>query len=154
MTVNPESRPSLGRAFGETARLIGKLHRRALADFDSDFPTWMLLTLLWEAGAPLPLDEVAKELDRGLDLAEPDTMRVLERAVAAGHIAYRPESASVEAELTEAGTDHFTALYAYARKVTDAVFEGIDPAELDTALTVVLAARERAAATLGRLAGA
>ncbi|MEU8057830.1 MarR family winged helix-turn-helix transcriptional regulator [Microbispora bryophytorum] len=150
MTVNPESRPSLGRAFGETARLIGKLHRRALADFDSDFPTWMLLTLLWEAGAPLPLDEVAKELDRGLDLAEPDTMLVLERAVAAGHITYRPENASAEAELTEAGTDHFTALYAHARKVTDAVFEGIDPAELDTALTVVLAAKDRAAAALGR----
>ncbi|MEU7913750.1 hypothetical protein [Microbispora bryophytorum] len=55
-----------------------------------------------------------------------------------------------EAELTEAGTDHFTALYAHARKVTDAVFEGIDPAELDTALTVVLAAKERAAAALGR----
>ncbi|QFY06904.1 hypothetical protein GBF35_09530 [Nonomuraea phyllanthi] len=149
MTVNPESRPSLGRALGETARLIGKLHRRALADFDSDFPTWMLLTLLWEAGDPLPLDEVVKELNRRLDLAEPDTLRVLEHAAAAGHITYQPDDAAAPAELTEAGTDHFTALYAHARKVTDAAFEGIDPAGLDTALTVVLAAGERAAAALG-----
>lgn len=149
MTVNPESRPSLGRALGETARLIGTLHRRALADFDSDFPTWMLLTLLWEAGVPLPLDEVVKELDLRLDLAEPDTVRVLERAAAAGHITYQPDDAAAPAELTEAGTDHFRALYAHARKVTDAAFEGIDPADLDTALTVVLAANERAAAALG-----
>jgi hypothetical protein len=31
----------------------------------------------------------------------------------------------------------------------DVAFEGIDPAELNTALTVVLAAKERAAAALG-----
>ncbi|NUP67167.1 MAG: hypothetical protein HOW71_33920 [Nonomuraea sp.] len=148
MTVNSGSRPSLGRAFGEAARLIGKLHRRALADFDSDFPTWMLLTLLEEAGGPLPADEVAKELDRRLDLAEPDTVRVLERAAAAGHVAYRLDDASATAELTEAGRSHFKALYAHARKTTDVAFEGIDPAELDTALTVVLAAGERAAAAL------
>ncbi|MEV1174177.1 hypothetical protein [Nonomuraea sp. NPDC049784] len=149
MTVNPESRPSLGRALAETTRLIGKLHRRALADFDSDFPTWMLLTLLEEADVALPVDEVVKELNRRLDLAEPDTVRVLERAAAAGHVAYRPGDAPATAELTESGKDHFAALYAHARKATDAAFEGIDPAGLDTALTVVLAAKERAAAELG-----
>ncbi|MFI9597784.1 hypothetical protein [Nonomuraea sp. NPDC052265] len=148
MIVSPGPRPSLGRAFGETARLIGKLHRRALADFDSDFPTWMLLTLLKEAAAPLPVDDVVKELDRRLDLAEPETVQVLDRAAAAGHITYRRDSHPATAELTEAGTDHFAALYAHAREVTDVAFAGIDPAHLDTALTVVLAARERAAAAI------
>jgi DNA-binding MarR family transcriptional regulator len=148
MTVNPASRPSFGRALGETSRLIGKLHHRALADFDSDFPTWMLLTLLEEKGVPLPVDEVAKELNQRLDLAEPDTLRVLERAAAAGHVTYQPENAPATAELTEAGTHHFAALYAHARKVTDVAFEDIDPDEINTALTVVLAAKERAAAAL------
>ncbi|MEW9531641.1 MarR family winged helix-turn-helix transcriptional regulator [Microbispora sp. NPDC049125] len=152
MTVNPAnpaSRPSLGRALGEMSRLVGKLHRRALADFDSDFPTWMLLTLLTEKGVPLPVDEVAKELGRRLDLAEPDTLRVLERAAAAGHVTYRPGNTPATAELTEEGADHFGALYAHAREATDAAFEGIGPADLDTALTVMLAAKERAAILLG-----
>jgi len=46
------------------------------------------------------------------------------------------------------GTDHFVAPYAHARKVTDVAFKGIDPAELNTALTVVPATKERAAAAL------
>ncbi len=148
MTANPAPRPSFGRALGETSSLVGKLHRRALADFDTDFPTWMLLTLLEEKGVPLSVDEVAKELDRRLDLAEPDTRRVLERAVGTGRIRYRPDGTLPMAELTDAGRDHFTALYAHARKVTDAAFEGIDPDDLNTALTVMLAAQERAFAAL------
>ncbi len=148
MTVNPASRPSFGRALGELNHLVGKLHRRALADFGSDFPTWMLLTLLEEKGVPLPVDEVAKELNRRLDLAEPDTLRVLERAAAAGHVTYQPDNTPATAELTEAGKHHFAALYAHARKVTDVAFKGIDPDQLNTALTVVLAAKERAAAAL------
>jgi DNA-binding MarR family transcriptional regulator len=148
MTANPAPRPSFGRALGETSRLIGKLHRRALADFDTDFPTWMLLTLMEEKGVPLSVDEVAKELDRRLDLAEPDTRRVLERAATAGRISYQPDATPSMAELTDAGRDHFAALYAHARKVTDAAFEGIDPDDLNTALTVLLAAQEHAVAVL------
>ena len=148
MTANPASRPSFGRALGELNHLVGKLHRRALADFGSDFPTWMLLTLLQEKGVRLPVDEVARELDRRLDLAEPDALRTLEHAAAAGHVAYQPENTPATAELTEAGTRYFAALYAHARKATDVAFAGIDPDELNTALTVVLAAKERAAAAL------
>lgn len=148
MTVNPVSRPSLGRALGELNRLVGKLHRRALADLDSDFSTWMLLNLLEEKGVPLPVDMVAKELNQRMDLAEADTRRLLERAAAAGHVAHLRDSTPATAELTEAGTAHFAALYAHARQCTDAVFEGIDQADLDTALKVALAAKERAAAAL------
>lgn len=46
MTLKPASRVSFGRAPGETARLIGKLHHRALADLDSKVAIWMSLTLL------------------------------------------------------------------------------------------------------------
>jgi hypothetical protein len=54
----------------------------------------------------------------------------------------RPRSAN----LTEAGTDHFAALPAHAPTGADVAFEGTDPADLNTALTVMLAAKERAAA--------
>jgi DNA-binding MarR family transcriptional regulator len=148
MTANPAPRPSFGRALGETSSLIGKLHRRALADFDTDFPTWMLLTLMEEKGVPLSVNEVARKLGRRLDLAEPDTREVLERAAAAGHIRYQPDDTAAMAELTDAGRHHFAALYAHARKVTDAAFEGIDPDDLNTALTVLLAAQGRAVAAL------
>ncbi|WP_433444795.1 hypothetical protein [Nonomuraea sp. CA-141351] len=148
MTVNPASRPSLGRALGELNRLVGTLHRRALADFDSDFATWMLLTLLEEEGVALSVEEVVRGLDQRMDLTEADTLRLLERAAAAGHVAYLHDSIPATAELTEAGTAHFAALYAHARESTDAAFEGIDQADLDTALTVALAAKERAAAAL------
>ena len=149
MTVNPASQPSLGRALGEANRMIGKLHHRALADFDSDFPTWMLLTLLAEQDGPLPVDEVVKELDRRADVTQTDTLRLLERAAAAGHVEYHSENAPATAKLTEAGTDHFAAMYAHARKVTGVAFEGIDPADLQVALKVVLAAKERATAEIG-----
>ncbi|MBU3064645.1 hypothetical protein KO481_24325 [Nocardia sp. NEAU-G5] len=75
-------------------------------------------------------------------------MRLLERAAAAGHVAYLSENAPATAELTERGMEHFAALYAHARKCTDAAFEGIDPEELATALRVALAAKERATAAL------
>jgi hypothetical protein len=147
MTVNPASRPSLGRALGELNRLVGKLHRRALTDFDSDFPTWMLLTLL-EEGVALSVEQVVRGLDQRMDLAEADTLRLLERAAAAGHVAYLHDSTPATAELTKAGAAHFAALYAHGRQCTDAAFEGIDQADLDTVLKVALAAKERAAAAL------
>ncbi len=148
MTVNPASPPSLGRALGELNRLVGTMHRRALADFDSDFPMWMLLTLLKEGGVALPVDEVVGELGRRADLTEADTLRLLERAEAAGHVTCLRDGSPATAQLTEAGTGYFAALYAHARQRTDVAFAGIDQADLDAALRVALAARERAAAAL------
>lgn len=144
MNDNPVPRPSFGQALGQTSRQVGKLHHRALADFDTDFPTWMLLTSLKEKGVPLLVGEVVRELNLRMDLAEPDTVLVLERAAAAGHVTYLPGNHPATAELTEAGAAHFADVYAHARKTTDAAFEGIDPAMLDTALTVLLAVNERA----------
>jgi DNA-binding MarR family transcriptional regulator len=148
MTENPLPRPSIGRALGETSRLIKKLHDRATADHGTDFPTWMLLTLLTEKGAALPVEDVEKELDQRMDLAGPDVRRLLERAAAAGHVAYRTGHDPATAELTEAGAAYFAAVYADARAATDVAFHGIDQESLDTALTVLLAAKERAAAAL------
>jgi DNA-binding MarR family transcriptional regulator len=145
MTENPAPRPSIGRALGETARQVKKLHDRALTHFDTDFPTWMLLTLLKETGVPLPVEEVARQLNQRMDLAEPDVIRVLDGAAAAGHVNYRQANQPATAELTEAGAAHFADVYAHARETTDAAFEGIDPTMLDTALTVLLAVNEHAA---------
>jgi DNA-binding MarR family transcriptional regulator len=143
---NPARRPSFGRALGEAARKMTKLHRRALADFDSDFPSWMLYTLLTEKGVPLRADEIAAELELRMDLAEPDTLRVLDSAAAAGHITFQPDDPAAATTLTEAGVAHFASLYAHARRTTDRAMEGIDPAMLETALTVLLAVDERATA--------
>ncbi|NUS11822.1 MAG: hypothetical protein HOY69_10545 [Streptomyces sp.] len=142
-------RPSLGQALAQASRQIGKLHRRALADFNTDFPAWMLLTLLKEKGTALPVADVVRELDLRMDQAEPDTLRGLEHAAAAGHIAYLPGGSPATAELTGTGAAFFAKVYAHARATTDAAFEGIDPDMLDTALTVALAAGERATARLG-----
>jgi DNA-binding MarR family transcriptional regulator len=146
MPDNPAPRPSFGRALAEAARRMTKLHRRALADFDSDFPTWMLYTLLKEKGVPLRADEVAAELNLRMDLAEPDTLQVLNRAAAAGHITFQPDGPTAATTLTEAGAAHFASLYAHARETTDRALDGIDPAMLETALTVLLAVDERATA--------
>ncbi|CAG6394983.1 hypothetical protein NMG29_03300 [Streptomyces cocklensis] len=141
-------RPSFGQALGQAARQVGKLHHRALTDFDTDFPTWMLMTLLKEKGA-LPVGDVVRELGLRMDLAEPDTLRVLEAAAASGQITYRPEDRPATAELTAAGATRFASLYAHARETTDAAYAGIDPAMLDTAVTVLLAVTEGAAAQAG-----
>jgi len=146
MTDHPAPRPSFGQALGQTSRQIGKLFHRVLADFDMEFPTFMLFTLLKEKGVPLPVEEVVRDLSLRMDLAEPDTIGVLERAAAAGHITYEPDAT---AELTEAGAALFASLYPQARGATDAAIEGIDPAMLDTALTVLLSVEQRATALLG-----
>ena len=149
MTENPAPRPSFGRALGEAAHKMTKLHRRALADFDCDFPSWMLYTLLKEKGVALRADEIAAELHLRMDLAEPDTLRVLDRAAAAGHITFQPADPAAATTLTEAGAAHVASLYAHARETTDRAVDGIDPAMLETALTVLLAVDERATAQLG-----
>lgn len=144
MTENP----SFGRAVAEAARKIGKLHRRALADLGSDFPSWMLLTLLREQTSALAVDDVVAEMDRRMDLPRPEVISLLERSATAGLVAYLPHEPVPTAALTEAGTDFFTRLYAHARKVTDAAVDGIDSERLDAAVTVIVAAGERAAALL------
>jgi DNA-binding MarR family transcriptional regulator len=149
MTENPTPRPSFGRVLAETARNLGKLHRRALADFDSDFPSWMLLTLLAEQTPAIPVDHVVAEMDRRMDLRQPDVISLLERTAAAGFVAYHPEEPAPTAGLTEAGSAHYASLYAHARKLTDAAADGIDPEELDAAVTVLLAIDDRATALLG-----
>jgi hypothetical protein len=149
MTDNPMPRPSIGQALGQAARQVGNLHRLALAEFDTDFPTWMLLALLKEKGVALPVEEVVREMHQRMDLAKPDTIEVLERAAAAGHVRYRPGNGPATAELTEAGAAHFATVYAHARKTTAAAFDDIDPATLDTTLTMLLAVNERATALLG-----
>jgi DNA-binding MarR family transcriptional regulator len=148
MTENPLPRPSLGRALGEVSRTLRKLHHRALEERGSDFPSWMLLTLLNEQAAPLPVETVVVEMDRRIDLARPDVVSLLERTAAAGLIAYRPAGSTPTAELTEAGSAYFASLYTYSRTVTDAAADGIDPAALDAAITVLLAVEERAMALL------
>jgi hypothetical protein len=122
MTVNPASRLSFGRALGGDIAPDRQAAPSRPRGPRLDLPTWTLLTLPREKGVPPAVDEVAKELNQRLDLAEPDTLRVLERAAAPGHVTYRPENAPATAELTEAGTDHFAALYAQACKVTDVAF--------------------------------
>jgi len=148
MPENPAPRPSFGRALGETARQLTKLHRRALSEYGSDFPSWMLYTLLKEKGVPLRAEEIAAELELRMDLAEPDTFPLLERAATAGHITFRPDKPAAAVTLTEAGAAYFANLYAHARETTDRATEGIDSVMLDTALTVLLAVDERATARL------
>ena len=148
MIENPTPRPSFGRALGEAARQLTKLHRRALADCGSDFPSWMLLTLLNEQTAAIAVDQVVVELDRRMDLARPDVIRLLERTADAGHIAYRPEDAAGTVALTEKGAAQFASIYAHARAVTDAASAGIDADSVAAAVGVLLAVEERATSLL------
>ena len=71
---------------------------------------------------------------------------MLDRAAAAGYVTFRPDDPAAATTLTEAGAAHFASMYAHARKVTDSALDGIDPAMLETALTVLLAVDERATA--------
>src|SRR4051794_26918352 len=146
MTHTPQ--PTFGRALGEAARWLTKLHRRALADLVCDFPTWMLYTLLTEKGGALPVDQIATELNLRMDLAAPDTRRVLDRAAAAGHVTFRPDDPATVAALTESGTAYFASLYAHARAATDRAVDGVDPAMVTSAVTVLVAVQERAIAQL------
>jgi hypothetical protein len=149
MTEYAAPRPSFGRALGEVARKLGKLHRRALADFDSDFPSWMLLTLLAQQTSPIPVEDVVVELDRRMDLARPEVIGLLERTAAAGLVAYVPGEPAPTAALTDSGSAHYAGVYAHARKITDAACADIDPATLDAAVTVLLTVDARATRLLG-----
>ena len=149
MIEHAAPRPSLGLALGEAARKLGKLHRRALAELGSDFPSWMLLTLLAEQTSPIAVEDVIGELHRRMDLDRPDVIGLLERTAAAGLVAYVPEEAATTAALTDSGSAHYARLYAHARQVTGAASADIDPATLDAAVTVLLAVNARATSLLG-----
>ncbi|MFC6080311.1 hypothetical protein [Sphaerisporangium aureirubrum] len=144
MTETTVPRPSFGRALAEATRKVGKLHRRALAESGTDFPGWMLLTLLKEQTSPMPVGVVVAEMDHRMDLPEADVLSLLKRTAAAGHVTYRPDAPTPTAELTEEGRTYFARVYAHARTTTDAAGDGIDPDLLDTVVTVLLAVDERA----------
>ncbi|MCU1645545.1 MAG: hypothetical protein JWN03_5820 [Nocardia sp.] len=146
MTQNPAPRPSLGRALGETAHKIKKLHDRALADQNTDFPTWMLFTLLNEQGPALRLSAVVAELDQRMDLPRSQVISLLERIAPTGDIVFDTAGATVE--LTAAGADHFKQTYTHARQLTDAALSDIDPDLAEAAITMLLQAGERASALL------
>jgi DNA-binding MarR family transcriptional regulator len=146
MTQNAAPPRSFGQAVAETARQLRKVHHRALADFDTDFPTWMLFTVLTEKGGPLPVDDVVRELGRRIDLTEPDARQVLDRAAAEGHVRY---DGAATVDLTEAGAALFADVYAHARTATDAALDGIDRAALGSALDVLVTVEQHATALLG-----
>ena len=83
-----------------------------------------------------------------MDLSAPDTRRVLDCAAAAGHVTFQPGDPAADAVLTEAGAAYFTSLYAHARAATDRAVDGIDPAAVTSAVTVLVAVQERAVAEL------
>ena len=149
MTQNPAPGPSFGQVLAETARELRKVHHRALADYDTDFPTWMLFTMLKEKGGPLPVDDAVRELHRRIDLTGPDARRVLDSATAKGHVRCEPDSHPATAELTDAGAALFADVYAHARTATDAALDGIDHARLGTALDVLVTVGQHATTLLG-----
>jgi DNA-binding MarR family transcriptional regulator len=149
MTQNPVPAPSFGQVLAETARELRKVHHRALADYDTDFPTWMLFTMLKEKGGSLPVDDVVRELHRRIDLTGPDARRVLDSAAAKGHVRCEPDGHPATAELTDAGAALFADVYAHARTSTDAALDGIDHARLGTALDVLVAVGQHATTLLG-----
>ena len=149
MTQNPVPAPSFGQVLAETARELRKLHHRALDDYDTDFPTWMLFTMLKEKGGPLPVDDVVRELRHRIDLTGPDARRVLDSATAKGHVKCEPDGHPATAELTDAGAALFADVYAHARSTTDAALDGIDSARLGTALDVLVTVGQHATTLLG-----
>lgn len=149
MTQIPAPGPSFGQVLAETARQLRKVHHRALADFDTDFPTWMLFTMLKEKGGPLPVDDVVRELHLRIDLTGPDARRVLDSATAKGHVRCEPDGHPAIAELTDAGAALFADVYAHARTTTDAALDGIEDARLGNAFDVLVTVGQHATALLG-----
>jgi hypothetical protein len=147
MAQNTASQPSFGRVLGETARLLGKVHHRALADFGTDFPTWMLLTVLTEHGGPMTVEDVVHELKLRIDLPESDAAALLDRAVGKGHAHYG-SGGRATIEPTETGTAFFAEVYAHSRAATDAAYADVEPASVDTAVSVLLAVGRRAGTIL------
>ncbi|WP_280336606.1 MarR family winged helix-turn-helix transcriptional regulator [Nocardia wallacei] len=141
--------PSFGQALGEAAQKIGKLHRRALAEFGSDFPSWMLLVALRDEGAALPVSTVVARLEQRMDLAESAVTNLLERAAEDGFVRYQLDAAGSTAELTNQGEQHLTQMYAHAREATDAAYAGVDPDSVRVATEVLLAVERQAAVLLG-----
>ncbi|MBF6176380.1 hypothetical protein [Nocardia blacklockiae] len=119
-----------------------------MAAFDTDFPSWMLLALLHENRKPLPLTIVAEELERRMDLAAPETKHLVQRAAGLGWVECRFGDTEPAVELADTGARHFERVYAHARGMTDAVFDGIDAESVQAAVNVLVAVDRRAAALL------
>jgi len=148
MTGRAVLRPSFGLALGETARKVGQLHRRALAERGADFPSWMLLTLLSQRTSPVPVEDLVEDLERRMDLPRTDSLSLLQRAVDAGLVVQVPDAPMPTVALTAAGSAYFADLYAHARAVTDAASTDLAPAEVEATIDALLAVDARAASLL------
>ncbi|WP_405484888.1 MarR family winged helix-turn-helix transcriptional regulator [Nocardia sp. NBC_00511] len=142
--TNPTPPMTLGRALGEASSRVQKLHRRATADFDVDFPTWMLFQLLRENASALPEADITTELNQRIDLTGPETARLLERALADGFVTCDGEGPATSVAFTAAGSEHFAKVYAHARAVTDAASAGIDQERIAVAISVLQTVLEQA----------
>lgn len=148
MTGDATPRPSFGLALGGAARKVGKLHRLALAEYGTDFPTWMLLTLLAEQRTPRLAEDVIVELDRRMELPRADAVGLLARTAADGLVTYAAGDDTPGVALTGPGAALYADLYAHARSRTDAAYADVDPATLDATISTLLTIDARATALL------
>jgi hypothetical protein len=107
----------------------------------------MLLGLLNERTA-LTAEEAVLELDRRIDLPRADALDLLERNAELGLVAYRAADPDPTATLTQEGVARYAAMYRHSREITDSVYEGIDPEQIETVISVMIAVERRASELL------
>lgn len=137
---------SFGRALGETARAVQKVHLQVLAREGSDFESWVMYLLLTEQGAAAPKDPFLLDLARRIELDPPGSRRLLDRFVAAGHVRTLTKDDEEMIELTPAGQSYFARLREAVGQITHRLVGPLDPLEVATTLKVLHAVRAGAEA--------
>jgi DNA-binding MarR family transcriptional regulator len=147
MTTTRTQTPAFGQTVGYAQRALNALLKTVLAETDTSFQTWVVLSILGTRGPAMARDALRHDLAVGLELEPAAVDELLERVASEGLIAIASDGT---VEPTAAGATLYLRLRRSASELTAQVVRDLDPDDVQTTIAVLQSATARAEVLLGR----
>lgn len=133
-----------GQALGEAYRNAHALHLRLLAREGSSFLDWVVLNITAASSAPVGADELCERLSKELAIDASEVDGVVSALRSSGRLDAVTVNGRTCLELSGDGRTYHRRLRAAVNQGTAELLGTFEPAEIATAVQVLLAVRERA----------
>jgi DNA-binding MarR family transcriptional regulator len=147
MTTTQTQTPAFGQTVGYAQRALNALLKTVLAETDTSFETWVVLSILGTRGPAMQRDALHHDLAVGLELEPAAVDELLERVASEGLIGIALDGT---VEPTATGAALYLRLRRSASELTAQVVRDLDPDDVQTTIAVLQSATARAEVLLGR----
>jgi predicted transcriptional regulator len=147
MTTTQTQTPAFGQTVGYAQRALNALLKTVLAETETSFETWVVLSILGARGPAMQRDGLHHDLAVGLELAPAAVDELLERVASEGLIGIADDGT---VEPTATGAALYLRLRRSASELTAQVVRDLDPDDVQTTIAVLQSATARAEVLLGR----